>query len=43
MLNLAAGPGGKLTVKIVPGESHKVGPSFFACPELVTFLLNDCK
>jgi hypothetical protein len=34
---------GKFTVKIVPGEGHKVGPSFFACPELVTFLLNDCK
>ena len=35
--------GGKFTVKIVPGEGHKVGPSFFACPELVEFLLNDCK
>ncbi len=30
--------GGKFTVKIVPGEGHKVGPSFFACPELVAFL-----
>jgi hypothetical protein len=35
--------GGKYTVKIVPGEGHKVDPSFFACPELVAFLLNDCK
>jgi hypothetical protein len=35
--------GGKFTVKIVPGEGHKVGPSFFACPGLVEFLLNDCK
>jgi hypothetical protein len=35
--------GGKFTVKIIPGEGHKVGPSFFACPELVEFLLNDCK
>ena len=30
--------GGKFTVKIVPGEGHKVGPSFFECQELVTFL-----
>ena len=35
--------GGKFTVKIVPGEGHKVGPSFFECPELVTFLLNEGK
>jgi hypothetical protein len=30
-------------VKIVPGEGHKVGPSFFACPELVEFLLKEAK
>ena len=35
--------GGKFTVKIVPGEGHKVGPSFFACPELVEFLLKERK
>ena len=35
--------GGKFTVKIIPGEGHKVGPSFFECPELVTFLLNEGK
>ena len=35
--------GGKFTVKIVPGEGHKVGPSFFACPELVEFLLKEGK
>ena len=31
--------GGTFTVKIVPGEGHKVGPSFFACQELADFLL----
>ena len=35
--------GGKFTVKVIPGEGHKVGPSFFACPELVSFLLNEGK
>jgi pimeloyl-ACP methyl ester carboxylesterase len=35
--------GGKFTVKIVPGEGHKVGPSFFACPELVEFLQQQAK
>lgn len=35
--------GGSFTVKIVPGEGHKVGPSFFACPELVAFLLKEAK
>ena len=35
--------GGNFTVKIIPGEGHKVGPSFFECPELVTFLLNEGK
>ncbi len=31
--------GGKITVKIVPGEGHKVGPAFFECQELVDFVL----
>ena len=31
--------GGSFTVKIVPGEGHKVGPSFFECQELVDFVL----
>jgi hypothetical protein len=31
--------GGSFTVKIVPGEGHKVGPAFFECQELVDFLL----
>ena|GEM_PF-2427708 len=35
--------GGKFTVKIVPGEGHKIGPSFFACPELVDFLRSVAK
>ena len=35
--------GGKFTVKIIPGEGHKVGPSFFACPELVNFLQEQTK
>jgi hypothetical protein len=26
-------------VKIVPGEGHKVGPSFFECRELVDFVI----
>ncbi|MEN9537167.1 MAG: hypothetical protein RLZZ178_1164 [Verrucomicrobiota bacterium] len=30
-------------VKIVPGEGHKVGPSYLTCPELVAFPLNDGK
>jgi predicted esterase len=30
--------GGKFTVKIIPGEGHKVGPSFFECQELAAFL-----
>ncbi len=32
--------GGKITVKIMPGEGHKVGPSFFECQELVDFVLS---
>lgn len=31
--------GGQITVKIIPGEGHKVGPSFFECRELVEFVL----
>ena len=31
--------GGQIEVKIVPGEGHKVGPSFFECQELVDFVL----
>ena len=35
--------GGAFTVKIVPGEGHKVGPSFFECQELVQFVLKHAK
>ncbi len=35
--------GGSFTVKIVPGEGHKVGPSFFECQELVDFVLQQAK
>ena len=31
--------GGQITVKVIPGEGHKVGPSFFECQELVAFVL----
>ena len=31
--------GGPITVKLIPGEGHKVSPSFFECPELVEFVL----
>lgn len=31
--------GGQITVKLIPGEGHKVGPSFFECQELVDFVL----
>jgi predicted esterase len=31
--------GGSFSVKIIPGEGHKVGPSFFECQELVEFVL----
>ena len=31
--------GGQIRVKVVPGEGHKVGPSFFECQELVDFVL----
>ena len=31
--------GGRITAKLIPGEGHKVSPSFFACQELVDFIL----
>ena len=31
--------GGQISVKIIPGEGHKVGPSFFECQELIDFVL----
>ncbi len=31
--------GGPITVKLIPGEGHKVGPSFFECRELLDFVL----
>lgn len=31
--------GGRIQVKVIPGEGHKVGPSFFQCPELEAFVL----
>ena len=31
--------GGSITVKLIPGEGHKVSPSFFECQELVDFIL----
>lgn len=31
--------GGSIQVKVIPGEGHKVGPSFFQCQELVNFVL----
>ena len=31
--------GGQITVKVIPGEGHKVGPSLFECQELVDFVL----
>ena len=38
----AAG-GGQISVKVIPGEGHKVGPSFFECQELVDFVLANSK
>ena len=32
--------GGEVTVKLIPGEGHKVSPSFFECRELIDFVLN---
>ena len=38
----AAG-GGQISVKVIPGEGHKVGPSFFECQELIDFVLKQAK
>jgi pimeloyl-ACP methyl ester carboxylesterase len=38
----AAG-GGQIRVKIIPGEGHKEGPSFFECLELIDFVLKQAK
>lgn len=35
--------GGQISVKIIPGEGHKVSPSFFECQELVDFILKHAK
>jgi predicted esterase len=32
--------GGKIAVKLVPGEGHKVSPSFFECQELADFVVD---
>ena len=32
--------GGQITVKLIPGEGHKVSPSFFECQELVDFVIS---
>ena len=31
--------GGQITVRLIPGEGHKVSPSFFECQELVDFVI----
>lgn len=31
--------GGSITVKLIPGEGHKVSPSFFECQELADFIV----
>lgn len=35
--------GGQISVKTIPGEGHKVGPSFFECQELLDFVLKQAK
>jgi len=35
--------GGKIEVKVIKGEGHKVSPSFFECRELVDFVLAAAK
>jgi predicted esterase len=35
--------GGSIKVKLIPGEGHKVGPSFFECQELIDFVLAQVK
>ncbi len=34
-----ASQGGQMTLKVIPSEGHKVGPSFFECQELADFIL----
>ena len=31
--------GGKITVKVIPGEGHQATASFFECQELVDFVI----
>lgn len=31
--------GGPITVKVIPGEGHQGTPSFYACPELIDFVI----
>ena len=35
--------GSPVSVKLIPGEGHKVGPSFFECPELIQFVLDQSR
>lgn len=35
--------GGKIAVKLVPGEGHKATPAFFECQELITFVLEQAR
>jgi predicted esterase len=35
--------GGTVSMKIIPGEGHKVGPSFFECQELLDFVLTQAR
>ncbi len=35
--------GGPIRVKLIAGEGHKVGPAFFECPELLSFVLQQAK
>ena len=35
--------GGQIEVRVIPGEGHKVGPSFFECQELIDFVLKHAK
>ncbi|MBL9117252.1 MAG: prolyl oligopeptidase family serine peptidase [Verrucomicrobiaceae bacterium] len=35
--------GGSFNIKIIPGEGHKVTPSFFECTELLSFVLQHAK
>jgi pimeloyl-ACP methyl ester carboxylesterase len=35
--------GGQIALKVIPGEGHKVGPSFFECQELADFVMKQIK